>query len=125
MRQQVCDFELQWWPGSKVQYHSAAAHLTCAVLIEAVTGRDYREFIRSEVLDPLGIDDIQVGVPEQLHGALRGHAPREDGAMIALPSETDSTDLSELVEHSGRGGWPAPRALAVTARRRPLPPFIR
>ena len=97
MRQQVCDFELQWWPGSKVHYHSAAAHLTCAVLIEAVTGRDYREFIRSEVLDPLGIDDIQVGVPEQLHGRCVDMHLREDGALVALPSETDSTDLSELV----------------------------
>lgn len=64
LRKVVCDFELEWWPGSKVVYHGASAHWTCAVLIEAITGRDFREFIRAEVLDPLGIEDIYVGVPE-------------------------------------------------------------
>ena len=37
LRQKVSDFELEWWPGSKVLYHGAAAHWTCAVLIEAIT----------------------------------------------------------------------------------------
>src|SRR5439155_3307844 len=31
LRRQVCDFELEWWPGSKVQYHGASAHWTAGV----------------------------------------------------------------------------------------------
>src|SRR5487761_662535 len=64
MRAEVCDFSLDWTPGTRLQYHARAAHLTQAMVIEAVTGRDYREVIRDKVLAPLGLaDDIFVGVP--------------------------------------------------------------
>src|SRR5438105_4316537 len=64
MRAEVCDFSLDWTPGSRLQYHPRAAHLTQAMVIEAVTGRDYREVIRDNVLAPLGLaGDIFVGVP--------------------------------------------------------------
>ena len=66
MRAEVCDFSLDWTPGSRLQYHPRAAHLTQAMVIEAVTGRDYREVIRDRVLAPLGLDhDIFVGVPRE------------------------------------------------------------
>jgi len=65
MRAEVCDFALDWTPGSKLQYHGQAAHLVQAMVIEAVTGQDYREVIRDKVIAPLGLgDDIFVGVPE-------------------------------------------------------------
>src|SRR6201988_655708 len=64
MRAEVCDFSLDWTPGSRLQYHPRAAHLTQAMVIEAVTGRDYRDVIREKVLAPLGLaKDIFVGVP--------------------------------------------------------------
>jgi CubicO group peptidase (beta-lactamase class C family) len=65
MRAEVCDFALDWTPGSKLQYHGQAAHLVQAMVIEAVTGQDYRDVIRDKVIAPLGLaDDIMVGVPE-------------------------------------------------------------
>ena len=64
MRAEVCDFSLDWTPGSRLQYHPRAAHLTQAMVIEAVTGQDYRDVIRDKVLAPLGLaNDIFVGVP--------------------------------------------------------------
>jgi CubicO group peptidase (beta-lactamase class C family) len=64
MRAEVCDFSLEWTPGSRLQYHGRAAHLVQAMVIEAVTGRDYREMIRDNVIAPLGLgSDIFVGVP--------------------------------------------------------------
>ncbi len=64
MRAEVCDFSLDWTPGSRLQYHGQAAHLVQAMVIEAVTGQDYRDVIRQRVLEPLGLDnDIFVGVP--------------------------------------------------------------
>jgi CubicO group peptidase (beta-lactamase class C family) len=67
MRAEVCDFSLDWTPGSRLQYHPRAAHLTQAMVIEAVTGRDYREVIRDNVLMPLGLaDDVFVGVPAEM-----------------------------------------------------------
>jgi len=64
MRAEVCDFSLDWTPGTRLQYHPRAAHLTQAMVIEAVTGRDYRDVIRDNVLAPLGLArDAFVGVP--------------------------------------------------------------
>src|ERR1700741_4241569 len=64
MRAEVCDFSLDWTPGTRLQYHPRAAHLVQAMLIGAVTGQDYRDVIRDRVLAPLGLArDIFVGVP--------------------------------------------------------------
>ena len=99
LRKVVSDFELEWWPGSKVLYHGASAHWTCAVLIEAVTGRDFREFIRSEVLDPLGIHDIQVGVPAGLQDRCADMHAVVDGQHEGLGSRPDAP-LSERVNEA-------------------------
>jgi CubicO group peptidase (beta-lactamase class C family) len=64
MRAEVCDFSLDWTPGTRLPYHPRAAHPPQAMVIEAVTGRDYREVIRDNVLAPLGLgNDVFVGVP--------------------------------------------------------------
>jgi CubicO group peptidase (beta-lactamase class C family) len=69
MRAEVCDFSLDWTPGTRLQYHPRAAHLTQAMVIEAVTGQDYRQIIRDKVLAPLGLaNDIFVGVPAAQQG---------------------------------------------------------
>ncbi|MGE0224127.1 MAG: serine hydrolase domain-containing protein [Acetobacteraceae bacterium] len=66
MRAEVCDFSLEWTPGTRLQYHGQAAHLVQAMVIEAVTGQDYRDVIRQRVIEPLGLgDDIFVGVPAE------------------------------------------------------------
>ena len=69
MRAEVCDFSLDWTPGTLLQYHPRAAHLTQAMVIEAITGQDYRDVIREKVLAPLGLaNDIFVGVPPKEQG---------------------------------------------------------
>jgi len=64
MRAEVCDFSLDWTPGTGCSTTRRAAHLTQAMVIEAVTGQDYRAVIRDKVLAPLGLtNDIYVGLP--------------------------------------------------------------
>lgn len=64
MRREVCDFSLEWTPGSRLHYHGRSAHLTLAMVIEAVTDQDYREVIRQRIFAPLGVaEDLFVGVP--------------------------------------------------------------
>jgi CubicO group peptidase (beta-lactamase class C family) len=79
MRAEVCDFSLDWTPGSKLQYHGRAAHLVQAMVMEAVTGQDYRQVIRERVIAPLGLtNDIFVGVPaDQQHRCADTYAPEE------------------------------------------------
>src|SRR3954469_1964084 len=85
LRQQVCDFTLEWTPGSRMHYHGESAHWTAAVLIEAVTGRDYRTVIREQILDPTGIGDLLVGVPEAEQSRCVDMHERVDGSQ--MPSE--------------------------------------
>ena len=67
MRAEVCDFKPEWPAGTRLHYHARAAHLTLAMVIEAVTGRDYRDVIRERVIAPLGVgDELYVGVPDSV-----------------------------------------------------------
>src|SRR6478609_5311815 len=69
LREVVCDFPLEFTPGSKVHYHGLTAHWTLGVLIEAVTGKDFRDVIRETVTEPLGLSkELYVGLPESEFG---------------------------------------------------------
>ena len=79
LRDSVCDFTLEWTPGSKVQYHSGSAHWVGAALIEAATGRDYRDVVRDDLLAPVGLDgDIFVGVPPNVQQRCADMYARDD-----------------------------------------------
>src|SRR5919199_4082712 len=87
LREEVCDFSLQWEPGTRMKYHGLSAHWVLAVLIEALTGRDYRDVLRRDLLDPLGLDDLRVGVPPELQGRCADMHTPGDGA--AVPTGAD------------------------------------
>ena len=103
LRRCVCAFELEWWPGTKVHYHGSAAHWTAAALIEAVTGRDYRDFIRAELLDPLGLDDIQVGVPPALQECCVDMHVLRDERLEAVRADREEPDFANTAEFRAAG----------------------
>ncbi|MBU6455610.1 MAG: beta-lactamase family protein [Cyanobacteria bacterium REEB67] len=93
LRTSVCDFTLDFDPGSKVLYHSYSAHWVLAVLIEIVTGKDFRQFIKEEVIEPLALSNLFVGVPDSEHHRLAGsyetlvsgeHVPARDFDNVAF-----------------------------------------
>lgn len=86
----VCDFTLAWTPGTKVMYHTAAAHWVQAVLIEAVTGQDYRQYIREQVTQRLGLQGVCVGVPDALHDNLAGAYERTASGEHVLLAERNT-----------------------------------
>ncbi len=68
MREEVSAFRLEWAPGTRLHYHPRSAHLVLGMVIEAVTGHDFRHVIRERVIAPLGLeDDLFVGVPRHQH----------------------------------------------------------
>ncbi|MDO9708830.1 serine hydrolase domain-containing protein [Paracraurococcus lichenis] len=113
LRKTVSDFTLEWTPGSKVQYHPAAAHWTAAVLIEAITGQDFRAFIKARVLEPLGLqDEVFVGLPEaQLARAADIHDPPVDGAFP--PRAAENTAAHHAAGIPGGGGYGTARGMAA------------
>ncbi len=61
--ERMCQWRLNWAPGSRMEYHALSAHWVLAQLIECVTGRDYREYIQSSIIEPLGLARLRLGVP--------------------------------------------------------------
>jgi CubicO group peptidase (beta-lactamase class C family) len=62
--QAVCDFSLQWPAGSRVHYHGLSAHWVLAMVIEAITGKDFRDAVTQLAIEPLGLsDDVFMGLP--------------------------------------------------------------
>jgi CubicO group peptidase (beta-lactamase class C family) len=60
--QLLCDARPQWSPGRRLAYHALTGGFVLGAVIERVTGRDVRRFLRDEVLDPLGFDAFDYGV---------------------------------------------------------------
>jgi CubicO group peptidase (beta-lactamase class C family) len=54
-----------WEPGTRFEYHPTSAHWVLAEIIERVSGADFRVFIRARILDPLGLDALELGVPAE------------------------------------------------------------
>jgi len=132
MRAQVCDFSLEWTPGTRLQYHGRAAHLVQAMVIEAATGQDFRDVIRERVIEQLGLgNDIFVGVPEsqQVRCAdTYAPEPRDNSAAFrsaGLPSGggyATARGMAAFYQALGHGGKLgdvrlfSPRLVAYVAR---------
>ncbi len=103
LRKQVCNFTLEWTPGTRLHYHGKSALWVAAALIEAVTGGDYRDFIRQRIIEPLGLArDIFVGMPDAEHGrAASIYEPGEDGKQQALQDENTAPFRRAGVPSSG------------------------
>ena len=105
MRAEVCDFSLDWTPGSRLQYHGRAAHTVQAMVIEAVTGQDYRDVIRQKVIAPLGLEEeIFVGVPAAAQGRC---------ADTYAPEPRDNSPEFKAAGLPSGGGYATARGMAT------------
>ncbi|MBM4440354.1 MAG: beta-lactamase family protein [Candidatus Rokubacteria bacterium] len=114
LRRTVSSFTLQWTPGSRVSYHPTAAHWVAGVLIEALTKTDFRDFIRTEIAEPLGLaNELFVGLPDAQHArAADMHEPSPDGARQTLRDE-NNTQAFRRAGVPGGGGYATARAMAA------------
>lgn len=113
LRKSVCGFTLEWTPGSRLQYHQRAAHWTAAALIEAVSGTDYRDFLRRRVIEPLGLSkEMFVGLPDAEHGrAVIMYEPTADGTQTPVASQNAAAFRRAGLPSSG--GYASARAMAA------------
>jgi CubicO group peptidase (beta-lactamase class C family) len=112
LRKTVCEYSLEWEPGSRVHYHRLAAHWTAAALIESLTKMDYRRFIREELIVPLGLgDELFVGVPDAVQDrAADMHEPGPDGRPVKRADENNAR--FRRAGSPGGGGYGTARAMA-------------
>ncbi|MDW8316164.1 MAG: serine hydrolase domain-containing protein, partial [Rhodovarius sp.] len=108
----VCDFTLQWTPGSRVHYHPASAHWVAAALIHAITGQDHRDFLRERIARPLGLErELYVGLPaSEHHRAADMHDPTPAGPVPRLP---ECSPAHRMAGVPGGGGYATARAVAL------------
>lgn len=113
MRRAVCDFALEWTPGSRIFYHGLSAHWVLGAVIEAVSGRDYRDYVREAVLAPLGLaTELVVGLkPEHDARAADMHEPAPDGGVRVL-ADTDN-DTWKRAGAPGGGGYGTARGMVA------------
>jgi CubicO group peptidase (beta-lactamase class C family) len=109
MRAEVCEFALEWPPGSRLHYHPRSAHVALAMLLEAVTGDDFRDVIRERVIDPLGLSrELFVGVPRAEQARCADiHAPPTPDA----PGDNSAEFREAGLPHGG--GYGTARAMAA------------
>lgn len=104
-QQRMAQWQLEWPSGSRMVYHPLSGHWVLAELINRVTGTDYRHYIRSEIVAPLGLRGLSLGVPELAQGDIAdvahvGEPPSKDemekifGKAIDWPDMQDDSLLS-------------------------------
>lgn len=113
LRRTVCEFKLDWPPGSRLSYHRTAAHWVVAVLIEAITGNDYRDEIRKRVIAPLGLShELYLGLPEsEDHRIATMYVPKQGEEWPADPMVAGA--LFRRAGIPGGGGYGTARAMTV------------
>jgi CubicO group peptidase (beta-lactamase class C family) len=110
-------WRLSFEPGTKFEYHPTAAHWVLAEVIERIAGSDYLDFIRTRILEPLGLKRLVLGCPVDQQGDI---APLSGVGEAATPDELEATlgvrelPLNEVTEEVLIGlGTPANLALGV------------
>lgn len=112
LRETVCGYTLEWEPGARVVYHGGAAHWTQAALIEAVTGQDYRDYVRENITGALGLRGLCVGVPDDLHDRTSFmYQPVKGGGHEAIADQNTPAHFRAGVP--GGGGYATATDLAT------------
>ena len=93
-------WRLNWEPGRRFEYHPSSSMWVVAEIIERRTGRDFVEFVRTEVAEPLGLDDLYVGLPASANPRVTelvhcgDPMTGEDYARLGIP-EPPVTEVTE------------------------------
>jgi len=76
------------YPSGRYHQYSNLGLTLAGEIVVAASGRTFDEYIRSEILEPLGMADTFTEIPAELHGERMaiGHSARKrDGARDGLP----------------------------------------
>jgi len=119
------NWKVEGVPGTFYEYHPGSGAWVLAEVIESVTGRDYREFLKSEVLRPLGLADLHklsLGEPQDLQCAtlkpincIQGWTPDPAKRPPLAHSYQSERALAVRVPGSGAVGTPSGLALLYQA----------
>jgi len=61
--ERFAQWQLNWPPGSRYEYHPTSSMWVIAEIIERRAGISYQQFVRERIAQPLGLLDLYVGLP--------------------------------------------------------------
>jgi CubicO group peptidase (beta-lactamase class C family) len=61
-------WRLEFPVGQRFIYHPTAGFWVLAEILERRTGKDFREFVRDRIAQPLGLPELHIGLPRAEHG---------------------------------------------------------
>ena len=91
----------RWEPGTDAAYHPSSGWKILGAVVERIDGRPIDRYLTEEVLGPLGVDNMRLGIPLEEQDALgeriapvywRGHAMPvvdPDGGLQMVPYKVD------------------------------------
>ncbi len=82
MAEQLAEVPLAFHPGTRWRYSFATD--VCARLVEVLSGRSFDEYLRAEVLEPLGMVDTGFSVPDADIGRFAANYARDDEQRLVL-----------------------------------------
>jgi CubicO group peptidase (beta-lactamase class C family) len=71
--------EPHWPPGQKAGYHMATSWFILGEIIQRASGRNYSDYLRKEIFEPLKMPDAWIGMPSEQY---QSYGPR----LAAIPS---------------------------------------
>ena len=98
--QRFANWRLNWEPGSRFEYQPTSSMWVIAEIIERRTGRAFQDFVHEEIAQPLGLEDMHLGLPaaENERVATLQHCgdalTSADYARLGLP-EPPVTEVTE------------------------------
>ena len=93
-------WRLDWPPGSRLQFHLTSAAWVIAELVERKTGLTFAEYLRTEIVDPLGLGLVLPLPEDQFHN------------VLAAPVAIDRTSDDQEVDPWGPWYLATPEVLA-------------
>ena len=115
--ERIKGWRLNWEPGSRFEYHPTSAHWVMAEIITSRTGLDFRDYVRQRLLDPMGLQDLFLGLPDdQQHRAADVFYPEEPEPPAAGYAEVSPPTVVHFNYPSQRrAGCPGGGAFATAA----------
>ena len=108
-------WRLNWKPDSTWEYHATSAHWVLSEIIQQKTGEDFRDWLRANLLDPMGLDDLFVGLPDEQHARAASVVYMEEPVAPEGGEVFPQTILHFNLPSQRRAGCPGGGAFATAA----------
>jgi CubicO group peptidase (beta-lactamase class C family) len=101
----ICAARLEpgWVPGHRAGYHPSSAHMILGELVRLISGRPFGQYVREEILEPLGARDWWIGVPTDRYA---GYGDRI-GLMYDTANGRREPVAAWSTAESAAGDWPS------------------